>query len=65
MKPSLPPPSALAGIAITALALLAPPSSSPDSLEPAYSLGKPPVWKLFTGSFYGLDRSGDRTLSGA
>jgi hypothetical protein len=64
MKPSLPPPSALAGIAITALALLAPPSSSPDSLEPAYSLGKPPVWKPFTGAFYGLDRSGDRTLSG-
>src|SRR5262245_57749291 len=30
-----------------------------DPLAPVRSMGKPPVWKPFTGGYYGLDRSGD------
>jgi hypothetical protein len=50
--------------------LLAPPAvpaqtTSPvDALGPVRSMGKPPVWKPFAGGYYGLDRSGETTLSG-
>jgi hypothetical protein len=30
-----------------------------DPLTPVRSMGKPPVWKPFTGGYYQLDRSGD------
>ena len=35
-----------------------------DPLVPVRSMGKPPVWKPFTGGFYGLDRSGEENASG-
>jgi hypothetical protein len=35
-----------------------------DPLLPVRSMGKPPVWKPFTGGFYGLDRTGDDAKSG-
>ena len=35
-----------------------------DPLTPVHSMGKPPVWKPFTGGYYGLDRSGDETHDG-
>src|SRR5262245_14544243 len=35
-----------------------------DVLTPVRSMGKPPRFKPFTGGFYGLDRSGETSVSG-
>ena len=56
---------AMLALAASATTLRAQPSpSSPDPLTPVRSMGKPPVWKPFTGGYYGLDRSGDQTHDG-
>lgn len=53
--------AALLGAPFASAQTLAP---SPDPLAPVRSMGKPPVWKPFTGGYYGLDRSGDESRSG-
>ncbi len=41
------------------------PADAPlDPLAPVRSLGKPPVWKPFTGGYYGLDSTEDDKKSG-
>ena len=45
-------------------AVAQPAEAAPDPLAPVRSMGKPPVWKPFTGGYYGLDRSGDETHDG-
>jgi hypothetical protein len=39
-------------------------SAAADPLATVKSMGRPPVWKPFTGGYYGLDRSGDSSRSG-
>jgi phosphatidylserine/phosphatidylglycerophosphate/cardiolipin synthase-like enzyme len=41
-----------------------PAATAADPLALVHSMGKPPVWKPFTGGFYGIDRSGDSDRSG-
>jgi hypothetical protein len=56
----------LASLALAGAARVVAQASGPavDPLDPVRSMGKPPVWKPFTGGYYGLDRSGDETHGG-
>ena len=45
-------------------AVAQPAEAAPNPLAPVRSMGKPPVWKPFTGGYYGIDRSGDDDKSG-
>ena len=67
MMPSI---GRLALVLTAALAVPLPASAQPaappsvDPLEPVVSMGQPPVWKAFTGGYYGLDRSIEESRNG-
>jgi hypothetical protein len=51
-------------LALPGAAYAQPAEPAGDLLVPVRSMGKPPVWKPFTGAYYGLDRTGDESASG-